>query len=206
VFVSRGRPRTVSVADATEAGMHAFWRGGYHATPVSKLAAETGMRPGAMYQTFGDKQGILLAALARYRELGVERVRTLLPGQPSAIEGIRQYLLDQVEMSQAADGDGRGCLACNSALELLPGDPAVAEAIGGVFSDLHGCIAGAVAAGQRQGEIDDRLPAGDIATALLALVEGMFVLGRVCGDAGRMRAVVELTIDSLRAAPGPGAV
>jgi TetR/AcrR family transcriptional repressor of nem operon len=182
--------------------MRAFWRGGYHATPVSKLAAATGMRPGAMYQTFGDKQGLLLAALARYRELGVQRVRTLLPGQPSPIEGIRQYLLDQVAMSH--DGDGRGCLACNSALELLPGNPAVAEAVGSVFSDLHDCIAGAVAAGQRQGEIDERLPAGDVASGLLALVEGMFVLGRVCGDAQRMQAVVELTIESLRAPQDPG--
>ena len=186
--------------------MRAFWRGGYHATPVSKLSAATGMRPGALYQTFGDKQGLLLAALARYRELGVGRVRSLLPGQPSPIEGIRQYLLDQVEMSQAGDGDGRGCLACNSALELLPGDPAIAEAVGGIFRDLHGCIAEAVVAGQRQGEIDDRVPAGDVATGLLALVEGMLVLGRVCDDAERMRAVVELTIESLRAVPSPGAV
>jgi hypothetical protein len=50
------------------------------------------------------------------------------------------------------------------------------------------------------------LPAGDVATGLLALVEGMFVLGRACGDAERMRAAVELTIDSLRASQDPGAV
>jgi TetR/AcrR family transcriptional regulator, transcriptional repressor for nem operon len=186
--------------------MRAFWRTGYGATSISQLTAATGMHPGAIYQTFGDKQGLLLAALARYREIGGRRIRALLSGSPSPLEGIRAYLLDQVSMSHAATSEGsgegmRGCLAGNSALELLPGSPAVADIVAKIFADLHECIVDAVGAAQRQGEIDARWPTEDVAAQLLALVEGMFVLGRGCADPGRMRAVVELTLQSLRS-PG----
>lgn len=177
--------------------MRAFWQRGYGATSISEITAATGMHPGGIYQTFGDKRGLLLAALGRYREIGVQRVRGLLSGSPSPLEGIRAYLLDQVSVSHAADSDMRGCLAGNSALELLPGDPDVAEAIGGIFDDLHGCIADAVTAAQRRGQIDGSWPADVVSAQLLALVEGMFVLGRTARDPGRMRDVIELTLQSL---------
>jgi TetR/AcrR family transcriptional repressor of nem operon len=179
--------------------MRAFWQHGYGATSVSELTAATGMHPSAIYNTFGDKQGLLVASLARYREIGVQRVRALLSGSASPLEGIRAYLLDQVSMSHAASGGVRGCLAGNSALELLPGDPAVAEAVRQVFAGIHDCIADAVSAAQQHGEIDGTWPARDVAAQLLALVEGMFVLGRTSQDPGRMRAVVEITLQSLRA-------
>src|SRR5262249_13039177 len=152
-----------------DAAMRLFWQHGYGATSISELTAATGMHPGAMYNTFGDKQGLLLASLARYREIGVRRVRALLAGSPSPLDGIRAYLLDQVSLSHAADGGERGCLAGNSALELLPGDPAVAGAIRQVFADIHDCLAAAVSAAQQQGEINDAWPAGDVAAQLLAL-------------------------------------
>ena len=178
--------------------MHAFWRRGYHSTPVSELTRATGMHPGAIYQTFGDKRSVLLAALARYGEIESVRVHLLLSGGASPLDGIRQYLVNQVAMSHAIGRGDRGCLAVNSALELLPGDDAVAEAIERFFVALHAALAKTVSAAQEQGQIDARLPADDVATQLLALVEGMFVLGRVPADAGRMRAAVDLTLRLLR--------
>jgi TetR/AcrR family transcriptional regulator, transcriptional repressor for nem operon len=180
--------------------MLAFWRHGYGATSVAELTAATGMHPGAIYHTFGDKQGLLLAALERYRETGVRRARNLLGGQSSPLAGLRAYLLDQVVMSQAADDRSRGCLAGNSALELLPGEPAVANAIRRTFAELHAAIAETVRAAQRHSEIEPSLPAEDVASQLLALVEGMFVLGRASASPGRMPAVVDLTLKSLRPA------
>jgi TetR/AcrR family transcriptional regulator, transcriptional repressor for nem operon len=185
--------------------MLAFWSQGYSATSVSELTTATGMHPGAIYHTFGDKQGLLVAALERYRETGVGRVRSLLGGQSSPLAGLRAYLLDQVVMSQAAGGR-RGCLAGNSALELLPGAPPVAAAIGRIFAELHAAIAEAVRAAQRHGEVEPSLPAEDVASQLLALVEGMFVLGRAGPGPGRLPAVVDLTLKSLRPAAGQGAL
>jgi TetR/AcrR family transcriptional repressor of nem operon len=189
--------------------MRTFWRLGYGATSISEITATTGMHPGAIYTTFGDKRGLLLAALARYREVGTRRVRALLSGSPSPLDGIRAYLLDQASLSNptptTGDNDtGRGCLAGNSALELLPGDPAIAEALRLIFDDLHSGIAEAVRAAQRLGEISDRWPAADVASHLLAVVEGMFVVGRVFADPGRARAVAELTIQALRASEPEG--
>jgi hypothetical protein len=53
-----------------------------------------------------------------------------------------------------------------------------------------------VTAAQRRGQIDGRWPADVVSTHLLALVEGMFVLGRTARDPERMRDVIELTLQS----------
>jgi TetR/AcrR family transcriptional repressor of nem operon len=177
--------------------MHAFWDVGYGGTSITDLTAATGMHPGALYGSFGDKKGLFLAALRRYSHSGLERVRQLLSGSPSPLAGLRDYLLDQAAMSWSPDGS-RGCLMANSALELLPGDAAVTEVIRQNFVGLHRCIADAVAAAQDAGEVTGRWPAEDIASQFLTLVEGMFVLGRTAQAPDRLAAVVNLTLDSLR--------
>jgi hypothetical protein len=61
-----------------------------------------------------------------------------------------------------------------------------------------------VAAAQ-QNEISPCWSARDAAAQLIALVEGMFVLGHAGGDRGRMQAVNDLTLQSLRSPESQGA-
>lgn len=192
-----GRPRKSDVSSATDRALRAFWDRGYGATSITDLTRATGLHPGGLYNDFGDKMGLFVTALHRYSDRGLTRIAQLLADASSPIQGIRTYLLDQVERSWSPEGS-RGCLMANTTLELLPGDPDIQEIVRRNFADIHARIAGSVAAAQQAGEMTDRWSADAIAGQLLALVEGLFILGRSAEDPDSLLEVVDLTLDSLR--------
>ena len=61
-----GRPRQFDEDEVLEAAMEAFWANGYEATSLSQLMEATGLHKGSLYQAFGDKHSLFLAALERY--------------------------------------------------------------------------------------------------------------------------------------------
>ncbi len=48
--------------------MQAFWRKGYEATSIQDLVEQMGINRFSLYDTFGDKHRLYLAALDRYRQ------------------------------------------------------------------------------------------------------------------------------------------
>jgi TetR/AcrR family transcriptional repressor of nem operon len=195
--LSRGRPRKFGIDTVTDDALGVFWGKGYTETSITELTAATGSHPGALYQSFGSKRGLFLAALRRYSERGLGRIEATLTGGPPPADRLRAYLLDQIELSWSARGS-RGCLMANSALEVLPGDPEVAAAIASHFARLQQHLAAAVAQAQRGGEVSDEWPADAIAFHLLLVVEGMFVLGRTQPSRDALLTAVDLTLNALR--------
>jgi TetR/AcrR family transcriptional repressor of nem operon len=82
---------------ALESAMELFWCRGYEATSVRDLLDEMGIGRGSMYDTFGDKRALFLAALDRFEETRVSRANEILGGSASASEGIRRLLETSVE-------------------------------------------------------------------------------------------------------------
>jgi TetR/AcrR family transcriptional regulator, transcriptional repressor for nem operon len=80
-------------------------------TSVADLIAELGVHPGSLYRTFGDKHGLFLRALDRYRETQAQGVApALLAGGP-VLPRIRAVLVGFIalaaEQGKAAGVPGR---------------------------------------------------------------------------------------------------
>jgi TetR/AcrR family transcriptional repressor of nem operon len=99
-----------------ERAMMLFWRKGYSGTSIHDLEKATRLRRGSLYNAFGDKQGLFVAALKRYETtVGQERIRQLSNPDPyRAIEGFLDTLVTQ--MSEPSRP--RGCLHTNTSLEF----------------------------------------------------------------------------------------
>ncbi|MGE8331251.1 MAG: TetR/AcrR family transcriptional regulator, partial [Paraburkholderia nemoris] len=65
---SRGRPREFDTDTVLASASQVFWNHGYHATSIDDLCKATGLLRGSLYGVFGDKHGIMLAALDHYAE------------------------------------------------------------------------------------------------------------------------------------------
>jgi TetR/AcrR family transcriptional repressor of nem operon len=193
----QGRPRKVALDAIVDDALRVFWDQGYARTSISDLTRATGCHPGALYQSFGSKWTLFLAALQRYSERGLRRVDTALDGQPRALDGLRAYLLDQIDLSWSATGS-RGCLMANSSLEVLPGAPDGGSAIAGHFQHLRQRLSAAVRTAQQQGDLSDDRPPDVIALYLLLIAEGMFVLGRTQPGRDEFAAAAELALSLLR--------
>jgi TetR/AcrR family transcriptional repressor of nem operon len=172
--------------------MLTFWRRGYGATSIQDLERATKLRRGSLYNAFGDKQGLFVAALKRYQEtVGQERARQLSNPDPYlAIEGFLNVLVDQMSDPRRP----RGCLHTNTSLEF-PSAPegvlqVVAEGTSGIENAIHAVFRRAMA----QGLIDPRADTRAYARFYLSVAKGIGVLHKVFGDTTILRDAVAIAM------------
>jgi TetR/AcrR family transcriptional regulator, transcriptional repressor for nem operon len=174
----RGRPREFDLAVAIEAAGKVFWDQGYHATSIEDLCAATGLLRGSLYSAFGDKKGMLLAAIDQYAEKNLARLAESLHSLRPSREGLRTALLYYTRTATVLGGR-HGCLVTNTALEMLPNDPDVAERVERIFRQMASLLAAAVIRGQATGVFKTNLDERAVGNFLLCVIEGLRVLGKI---------------------------
>src|ERR1700761_6535263 len=114
---SRGRPREFDTNTVLTSASQVFWNHGYHATSIDDLCKATGLLRGSLYGVFGDKHGILLAALDYYADGSIARLAERLNAPLPPMEALRSAIL---HYAKAASGlaTRRSCLITNTTLEM----------------------------------------------------------------------------------------
>ena len=176
--VDRGRPREFDPAVAIEAAAKVFWDQGYHATSIEDLCDATGLLRGSLYGAFRDKKGMLLAAIDRYAEKNLARLADSLSSPRPSREGLRTALLYYTRTATVL-GSRHGCLVTNTALEMLPHDPEVAERVERICRQMASLLAAAVIRGQAAGVFKANLDERAVGNFLLCVIQGFRVLGKI---------------------------
>jgi TetR/AcrR family transcriptional repressor of nem operon len=182
------RPRAFEETAALDAAISCFWRRGYEATSVRDLASAMGIGAPSLYNAFHDKRTLCVRALERYMDGATrERIGRLEQSLPPK-QAVRQFIGDIVERS-LNDPDRRGCFLINSALEVAPHDPELAEEIARRLGEIEAFFRRAIAAGQADGSIPKQRPARDLARLLLGVLLGIRVLARAKPDRALLEGV-----------------
>lgn len=162
-----GRPKEFDPDEALDKAMRLFWSRGYHDTSIRDLVEATGVNYYGLYGAFENKQGLFLAALDRYRATVTAEVLKELPTASPVVPAIRRAFAHLLEVMDPKDGR-RGCLMCNTAIELGPHDPDAAgkvqahlQLLGSAFRDA---LERAVYAGEVVAEVDIDAQAAFLAT------------------------------------------
>ncbi len=87
------RPREFDKEEVLEKAMFLFWEQGYEATSIRALKKAMGISSSSMYETFGDKRKIFLAALARYCELERGQVMEMAQSSPNPRQFIENLVV-----------------------------------------------------------------------------------------------------------------
>ncbi len=158
--------------------MKAFWKRGYEATSLNDLLDCMEIQRASLYNAFGDKHSLFLETLRRYdivcRRADVAR-RMQLPSPRQAILGLFQDAVTEV----VKHGSRNGCFLINTALELAPHDPEVAEVVREAFTHMEQkFFRKMIEKGRAMGEIDKSVVPTSTARALLSLLIGLVVLSR----------------------------
>ncbi len=171
------RPREFDETAVLEAAVQCFWARGYEATSVRDLALKMGITGASLYNAFGDKGSLYRRALEHYVEQSVgDRLRRI-EGRLPPREAIAAFLHELIERS-LADGQRRGCMLVNAALELPSHDPELEGVVAGVLERIEAFFRRSVEAGQRDGTITRSQSAEDLGRLLLGVLLGIRVLAR----------------------------
>ncbi|EME60784.1 TetR/AcrR family transcriptional regulator [Amycolatopsis decaplanina] len=193
------RVKEFDVDAACEAALELFWRQGYEATSVSDLVAELGIGKASLYATFGTKHELYLTALNRYVARGNERFVEDFTGPGPALEGVRR-LIDRYLAEILGESGHKGCFVVNAAMEMMPRDPEVARVVERSWDALELAVRMALSRAKAQGELDEAADPEELAGFLLAVLQGMRVLGKGPDPAARVKATARQAVAVLEAA------
>lgn len=105
-----------------------FWSHGFSGSSMQQVVQATGLQPGSIYHSFGNKKALFKEALEFYARQSLARIRETLDAAPSVGEGICMHLERFVQ--EASTEGYRSCFLVKTQLELAHDD-----------SELHGFVA-----------------------------------------------------------------
>src|SRR5437764_9444732 len=182
-----GRPREFDENIALDRAVNRFWERGFEATSVRDLAAEMGISCTSLYNAFGDKRAVFLAALERYLDRSMRPRIARYERAPNPKAAIRGFI-DEI-IRRSLERERRGCFLVNSALEIAPHDAEIGAMVAQRLGELEGFFRRCVSAGQRDGSIAPGRDAADLARLLLGVVLGIRVLARSKPDRALLEGV-----------------
>lgn len=192
------RPRTFNEQEVLQQAMHTFWKKGYEGTSLSDLLSATGLSKSSLYDSFGSKRDLFLAAFEIYRK---ERMRVLdlhLNSQTTGYASIESFFQMVLEHAQKEEKPF-GCMSVNEAVEFGPHDAEVQQLIDRDFQGIEDALEAALIRGQKDGSVSVAKSARKLARALMVTHQGLQLMARSRTEAERLDDALSVMLETLKA-------
>ncbi len=153
-----------------------LWERGYVGTSPKAIQERAGAGQGSMYHHFQGKSGLALAAIARNAEDMRTRAEAEFSGPGTVVERITVYLRRERD---ALKGCPVGRLTQDPEVMAAP---ELRKPVEETFAWVTGRLTELLEEGRANGELDERLDPASTATALVAVLQGGYVLARAAGS------------------------
>ena len=153
-----------------------FSERGFADVSVQDLVDRLGLNRSSLYATWGNKRGLYLAALDRYRRKAGGRLIADLATAPNAVEGIRRHLMRVVE-----EGTGEAptdCLMTGATMEQAPLDAATFQRAESSREGMIDAFTQAVRRAQEAGDLPAEADARRLGRFLATTVYGLRAMAR----------------------------
>jgi AcrR family transcriptional regulator len=175
-----------------------LWERGYVGTSPAAILERAQVGQGSMYHFFRGKGDLAHVAMERTSEEMKRQIAGDVFGPGSAYDRISGYLRRDREVL-------KGCPVGRMALdpEIFASEPA-SEPLAEFFRWLGDALREVLEEGKETGELSPGLPARQVATALVAVVQGGYVLARAAHEPARFEEAVDGALALLAAYRQPG--
>jgi TetR/AcrR family transcriptional regulator, transcriptional repressor for nem operon len=189
------REREFSEADVVNQAADLFSVHGYGGTSIAMLTDATGLGKQSLYNAFGDKQELYLAAVecsvARYGEVSARMERAA-----SGREALTRFFDHLVELCGSGRPEKQSCIVSAGLLEGID-DPAIRETLRGKWAMSHEMLRRAIERGQRDGSIRNAAPSAALADVFMSMMSGVRVASRTDASRERLATTTQLILSLL---------
>lgn len=192
-----GRPREFDAEMALDQAMEVFWRHGYEGATIAQLTEAMGINPPSLYACFGNKEGLLKAALDRYTKLRAVWMDEVVAA-PTA-RAVAERMLMGIADKQTDPANPPGCLlvqggiACGTGSENVPFELAARRAQN--EDQLHDRFVRAKA----EGDLKESADPGALARYVSAVAVGMGVMASSGAEREALRQVASIAVQAVEA-------
>lgn len=190
------RPREFDHDDVLRIAFDQFWRKGVRATQLSDIARDAGVQRGSLYNAFGSKEALFLAAYRRYADEYLSIVQKALGG--GTLRKRLTAFFDVTIRNMRAGSPPRGCPTTRALMEVGSAegeglDQNARQAFADLLARITDLVEDALSDGMAQGEFKG---APKIAALhIVTVTRGLAVLERAFGDEAELRKIASHTID-----------
>jgi AcrR family transcriptional regulator len=196
-----GRPREFDAETALDQAMEVFWRHGYEGATIAQLTEAMGINPPSLYACFGNKEGLLKAALDRYTKLrGVWMDEVV--AAPTARDVAERMLMGIAE-KQTDPANPPGCLlvqggiACGTGSENVPFELAARRA------ENEDQLRDRFVRAKAEGDLKPTSDPAALARYVSAVAVGMGVMASSGADREALGQVASVALQAVEAQSGP---
>ena len=182
--------------EALGRAMEVFWSRGYEAASVGELVKHMGINRQSLYDTFGDKHSLYLAALDRYREVEGAKMYGALE-RPGPVKRALRELFEGVIDGALGGAERRGCMVGNAMSELAGRCRETAEKTCGSMAAAEEALYRALLRGKREGEIKGGRDLRAVARFLYGSLQGLILMSKATRDRKTLEDVVRVTLSVL---------
>lgn len=190
------RPKEFDREAALDRAIELFWSRGFEGTSIRDIVEATGVQKQSLYDTFGDKQALYLAALHHYLAQTDRTIAKLNDTGPSTVTILRGVLHG---LATATCSGPRGCMLVQAVGELGPHDPAIGQLAHTNVVALEKALAGLLRRGQSRGEIREDVSPRGAARMLITIMWGARSLGRGGVDEPWLRSALDHVLGTVAA-------
>lgn len=185
------RPKEFDREAVLDRAVDLFWSKGYEATSMGDLVDALGIGRQSIYDTFGDKHALYVAALDRYRERFGGVPIDALHGHGALKKQVRDVLRGIVDKVVAS---GRSCMLVNAAAERCPTDDAVGQRFCANTLAIEDVFAKRFTEARRDGELGFKHEPRALARYFVTQILGLQIAARGGADAKTLEQSIDLAV------------
>jgi TetR/AcrR family transcriptional repressor of nem operon len=144
--------------------MMVFWHKGYQGTSMRDIGQATGLNPGSLYGSFGNKRQLFHLVLENYYQHLTQSINQTISGSKNNNAILKDFF--HMIINNKDNSDVKGCLLVNSLLELA-NDSELQSFIAAMFTGIEEMFYWVLVSGQKNGDFNRTLDARDMAQFLI---------------------------------------
>lgn len=187
------RPKEFNRDTALLAAMMLFWRQGFAATSIAELCAAMGINRQSLYDSFGDKHALFLAAIDHYCTMMADQLLAPLMAPGAGFTALQSAAVAVIDFLFAYP-DRPACLMVNTTMEVANRDPTVDARVKAYMAAMEDAFAHVIANAQAAGELAAATGPRDLARYLVSTVNGLIVAAKAGADRAQLQATLALAI------------
>ena len=190
------RPRTFNEDECLDRALQLFRNRGYAGASINDLVRATGVNRYSLYEIYGDKRGLFIAAFRQFHARRLESLAELLSEPGPKIPLFRRYF--ETLKTGSKDNGPVSCLVTISAVALANVDEEFAEHVLFYSRETEKLFENALQDALNSGEIAADLDVRSLALALINAGRGMRIVAPFEGFNDTITAIIEANLQLLR--------
>ena len=180
------RPKTFNESEVLDRAVDLFITKGFERASIPELTSHLGICRQSLYNSFGDKRGLYLAALDLYGTREIGAMVDAIKAAPSPLQGVQSFIATW--HANATTCPSAGCLLITALVAAPEDDTEARTLIEGHVDHLEQGLKSALKSAQTKGELTPEAPTPRLARSLITTFYGIALLAQLPGSPARIKA------------------